>query len=853
MEYIKELVSQKYSLWNVGINKAPCTQYGRGMIGWIDKTFDELVEEHNYNSKLWGMKMGLHENGKRTLSLDFDVCGDKNESTGERMGCPNTNRMLVDLLDFNPKMDGLYTSSTQGNMNVLIEYSQCPQICKLVERLATNKFQCDSLEILLGGNQVIPPSATKCKITNALGLPRAYVASQSFYVLNESSDCFVVEFLKELMTNKLQVKAPIVKPIAVRVVSPTTVVGNSPEHQATTTDDKYLDLLHNVIKNDLKPNGSARLNWDQWFQIAGILKYNGYTIDIWSAFCNRSVSNNPSYSTSEWDGIKNTTPMSIFGLQSIAKEINPVEYKDWLIKHNSYDLVFKPFTTGLIADYFIELHGHLFKASNEILYYYNGVYWETGDKKHTTLIKFFDKTFMKDCLTYIANCHQGISNQLLKLEPDDKTGKDALNVKTVAINKFSKNVDGMRTLATRTAIITDIITFSTNNSIKFDKNPYLFAFTNKVYDLKLGMFVPPTPEMYISKTTQYAYDEGYDITTHTNKLNELLNSIFATSPEMRTYYLQVLSTGLAGIQLENVFVATGTGGNGKSLFNSLMMETIGDYGYEIPSNLLLQPIKTGPNPEMYNLHNKRFAMYSEPRADVKICCATIKAMTGNPVIKVRDLYTSNPDGASMVLTLMQECNGMPLLDEVNQAMNRRLRAIVFNAKALPKDQYDELTEEERVGIICADPYLKTVEFRHTHRQALFVLLAKEFQTFVKNKYQLTSQPKESIAKCAYLLASSDNLYPWFEEHYEKCDDSTPITLTDVFNCFSSSEYYAKLSKKDQRDLNAKKFKERIETNMFLQKYVKRRKATYNGIQLSSDSIVGWRPIVNDEIITDCDM
>ena len=65
MEHIKELVAQKYSLWNVEIGKAPCNHYGHRMIGWIDKTYDELVEEHNYNSTLWGMKMGLHENGKR--------------------------------------------------------------------------------------------------------------------------------------------------------------------------------------------------------------------------------------------------------------------------------------------------------------------------------------------------------------------------------------------------------------------------------------------------------------------------------------------------------------------------------------------------------------------------------------------------------------------------------------------------------------------------------------------------------------------------------------------------------------------------------------------------------------------
>ena len=37
-----------------------------------------------------------------------------------------------------------------------------------------------------------------------------------------------------------------------------------------------------------------------------------------------------------WDGIKNTTPMSIYGLQNIAKKYNALGYKSWLIKYNSY-------------------------------------------------------------------------------------------------------------------------------------------------------------------------------------------------------------------------------------------------------------------------------------------------------------------------------------------------------------------------------------------------------------------------------------------------------------------------------------------------------------------------------------
>ena len=35
-----------------------------------------------------------------------------------------------------------------------------------------------------------------------------------------------------------------------------------------------------------------------------------------------------------------------------------------------------------------------------------------------------------------------------------------------------------------------------NNDIKFDENPYLFAFNNKIYYLKQGQFIEPKPELY---------------------------------------------------------------------------------------------------------------------------------------------------------------------------------------------------------------------------------------------------------------------------------------------------------------------------------------------------------------------
>jgi hypothetical protein len=49
-----------------------------------------------------------------------------------------------------------------------------------------------------------------------------------------------------------------------------------------------------------------------------------------------------------------------------------------------------------------------------------------------------------------------------------------------------------------------------------------------------------------------------------------------------------------------------------------------NYGYKLPSNVLLQEIKSGANPEIANLHLKRFVLCQEPQTSKRICCSTLK-------------------------------------------------------------------------------------------------------------------------------------------------------------------------------------------------------------------------------------
>ena len=590
--------------------------------------------------------------------------------------------------------------------------------------------------------------------------------------------------------------------------------------------DKYLELLFDVIGNN-----KQQINWDTWFQIAGCLKSNEYDKSIFLKYSQpNDVLNTAS---SVWDGIKKSS-MNIHTLQNIAKKINFSKYKQWLNKYEKclYDQIF---TTGLIADYFKLLYGDKFIRVDDIIYMFNGVFWNKCDKKNTELVNFIDKTFVADLFEY-ANEYMAKYTMLLTSSQNSDVIKDKLE----KIGKFIVSINKMRNSAIRKPIIEDITTFITNNDIKFDSNPYLFAFTNAVYDLKLNKFVEHNPLFYITKTSGYLYDFSYS-KDNIKVLDELIDTIFPDK-EVKEYYLGILSTGLCGLQIENCFIATGSGGNGKSLINSLMMKTGGEYAYKLPSDVLLSAIKTGPNPEVANIHNVRFLLTQEPTHNKKMNSSTVKELTGDKTLNVRQLY-SGECSINLRNTTLIEANTIPLIDEVNGAVLRRMRTIPFTSKYVEKSVYDSL--DDKTNVFIADSYYKTDEFQHTYKQALFDLLIQRFKSFVENKHSLPPQPKCCSDKCADYLGTCDDIIPWFETHYEKTDtleNSEAIPLKDIYDVFSSSTYFNNLNKNDKRKYNKKYFLNKLEENVFLSSFIRFKNTRYKLKKQTTDYIIGWKEI-----------
>jgi phage/plasmid-associated DNA primase len=185
-----------------------------------------------------------------------------------------------------------------------------------------------------------------------------------------------------------------------------------------------------------------------------------------------------------------------------------------------------------------------------------------------------------------------------------------------------------------------------------------------------------------------------------------------------------------------------------------------------------------------------------------------------------------------------ECNQLPRLDEVTGGVQRRLEAIPFDARFVDKDTYDSLKNKSLLGV--ANPLYKTTEFQDEHRQALFIILLDYWKQFQINNYSMQSLPEVCKLITKDYMAMSDDIYGWFMEYYENGDSDTDLVyIDDIFKTLKSSTMFSLMSKKEQKNLTAKSFNEKIEKNIFLRENYLQRDKRFNNTQIKKSALCGY--------------
>ena len=222
---------------------------------------------------------------------------------------------------------------------------------------------------------------------------------------------------------------------------------------------------------------------------------------------------------------------------------------------------------------------------------------------------------------------------------------------------------------------------------------------------------------------------------------------------------------------------------------------LGNYGTTLKNNILTKDIKDGATPEIAGLHNMRGVITSEPDSNFRIIGATLKPITGNKSMKARHLY-GHEFQALMKLTFIMECNDIPKLDEVNEAIERRLIRINFPKSFISEDDYNKLDESEKENYGIKNSYYSTDEFRNDYRQALFNILFKYV-----DKYNDNLQMPEEVKKITKIyLNESDDLHEWINATYDFSDNiKDTIKLKCIYDVFKNSDYLNNLNKKQKRE------------------------------------------------------
>ena len=810
--------------------KSPINSRGGGMNGWEKLPHDAIVAQSNYDEPYtvgFGIRLGKQENGKLILSLDFDCC---KKIDGEYVDCYETLKLLDDYREVVGNEQGMFSSSTEGNRNVLIDYTNSPKLKEAVEGVGKNNICRDDcgLELLIYGNQVIPPTKTKCKKNQLLaGNPRQYLTDTIFKVVEDDDPA--VQYIIDYIAGCKKVKPPKKKKL---IITKLEFVKKETENtEVIDDDDELLDMVSVETWDD----------YHSWKKLVWVMKDNNYSRELAIKYSRKSDKYDREGFDNIWDNAPDKITLTQGTINYYAKKGNPIAYEKYIhnkILANKPKIEFvKNNTDKGFAEAAIELLGDdiVFTTQTELFIYYNRI-WQNDDKM---VMNIFQNKIIDLCNTYLQKLYE----EQKSCDDEDQMKKFADKIKEVG-----KTIGSISTHAKLNSVLSQmkISLMSKQQNIRFDaKTPSVFCFKNIAFDLNTGEEYDIQKEDYITVTSGYDYEEPTDEAVLLVK--KIFEDIFPKE-EMRRTYVSILRSGLSGERQEKLFMANGAGRNGKGLINELMMETVGNYGQKLNMCVITDKIKGGANAEVNNLHKKRWVVANEPNDDEVIKAGNIKRLTGDERIDARGLYQDGKNPTILNLTFVIELNKMIALQgRIDDAIVERLVKVDFTQFFTS----NELELKNNPNAKKGNVEYKREWWKQEHKYAFFKYLLGN-----PNELYICDEAKNSAKE--YLL-NNDDMYNWFIDNYEKVKEPTDydyVSIKDIYELWKDSDLYSNMSKANKRKANMKHFKQSniLENNEMKKYYVEDYQKYKDGKRIVNKKsiLINWKKRTNCKISLDSD-
>ena len=208
-----------------------------------------------------------------------------------------------------------------------------------------------------------------------------------------------------------------------------------------------------------------------------------------------------------------------------------------------------------------------------------------------------------------------------------------------------------------------------------DGDPLILNTPDGEINLETGEMQPHDPEHFITHMTSNApSDKGAELWA------EFIRQISCNDEELAGFLKQIAGMAAIGkVYEERLFIALGSGGNGKSTFFNALQEVLGDYACTIRSELLVASNDSGKKFEYASLREKRFAVAEELGENRQLDSAQAKQLcsTGdiNAQFKGKDVFTFKPSHTIVLCT-----NHMPSVKVIDSGTWDRLIVLPFSGR-----------------------------------------------------------------------------------------------------------------------------------------------------------------------------
>jgi P4 family phage/plasmid primase-like protien len=310
---------------------------------------------------------------------------------------------------------------------------------------------------------------------------------------------------------------------------------------------------------------------------------------------------------------------------------------------------------------------------------------------------------------------------------------------------------------------------------KFNTLHHLVPFKNGVYDLNEKKFRLPRDDEYISVTVGYDYMES-----HFQDVEAMIDSCMSDAETSRALKIYLGSILHACNKDEKVVFWVGSGGNGKSLIDTILRYTLGDFYMVLPASVYTNYEKdhNRASSVMAQLKNKRLAVCSETDESTKFVTANFTKTSGGDAISARHLRQDQemfePTHKSLIHT-----NYLPAFSSIVDALFRRIVVIWFRFQFKEKHMIDHNNPFHKLR----DDSLKTKVKSYDYKLQMMNLMIHYYSIYEKEGLYYSQDILDANNAYKNDLQVLEN---WVRDRLEYAPGEK-VPVFDVFELFKKSE------------------------------------------------------------------